>query len=246
VADYDHEEEQQIEALEAWWKENGTSVMWGIAVGFAMLFGWRSWQNYQFQQSQVASTLYDVVLTVSHEKNTAQLDDNAQKILTDYTNTGYAALTSLLKASKQVESGQPQPAQASLQWVIDNAHLPELKAIAQLRMAKLLINNNDFDGANKYLSNVTNTAFQSAVEELRGDLLVAQQKPADAVAAYEKALKDEALAQQHRQWLQLKRDNLGMQTQVVAATAHLIPDAATLPPPQTITPDLAQPTTVNP
>lgn len=245
MADYDHEEEEQIEALEAWWKENGKSVIWGIAAGFAMLFGWRSWQNYQYQQSQVASTLYDVVLAAPHQPNSPQLDDNAQKILSDYTNTGYASLTSLLKANRQIEAGQTQPAQASLQWVIDNSSLPELKAIAQLRMAKLLINNNDFDGANKFLAAVTSTAFQSAVEELRGDLLVAQQKPADAIVAYEKALKDESLAQQHRQWLQLKRDNLGMQTQVLSASASLIPDVAAATP-QTMMPALAQPSTVNP
>jgi len=245
VADYDHEEEQQIEALEAWWKENGNSVIWGIAVGFAMLFGWRSWQNYQFEQSQVASSLYDVVLSVSKQPNAAQADENAQKILTDYTNTGYASLTSLLNASRQIEAGQTQPAQASLQWVIDNASLPELKTIAQLRMAKLLINNNDFDGANKQLNSITIAAFQGAVEELRGDLFLAQQKPTEAIAAYEKALKDESLAQQHRQWLQLKRDNLGMQTQVVSASATLIPDVAAATP-QTMMPALAQPTTVTP
>lgn len=245
MADYDHEEEEQIEALEAWWKENGNAVIWGIVVGFAMLFGWRSWQNYQFEQSQVASGLYEVVMAASHQQNASQVDENIQKILTDYTNTGYASLTSLLKASRQVEAGQTQPAQASLQWVIDNASLPELKTIAQLRIAKLLINNNDFDGANKQLNSITIAAFQGAVEELRGDLFLAQQKPTEAIAAYEKALKDESLAQQHRQWLQLKRDNLGMQTQVVSASATLIPDVAAATP-QTMMPALAQPTTVTP
>jgi len=129
--------------------------------------------------------------------------------------------------------------------VIDNASLPELKTIAQLRMAKLLINNNDFDGANKQLNSITIASFQGAVEELRGDLFLAQQKPTEAAAAYDKALKDEALAQQHRQWLQLKRDNLGMQTQVVSASATLIPDVAAATP-QTMMPALAQPTTVTP
>jgi predicted negative regulator of RcsB-dependent stress response len=121
--------------------------------------------------------------------------------------------------------------------------LPELKTIAQLRMAKLLINNNDFDGANKQLNSITIAAFQGAVEELRGDLFVAQQKPTEAAAAYDKALKDEVLAQQHRQWLQLKRDNLGMQTQVMSASASLIPDVAATTP-QTMMPAL--PTTVTP
>lgn len=241
MADYDYEEQQQLETLRQWWKENGNSVIWGMVVGFAVLFGWRSWQDYQFQQSQVASTLYNTVLTLSREKNSTQFDDNAQKILTDYTNTGYAALTSLLKASRQVDNGQLQPAQASLQWVIDNATLPELKTIAQLRMAKLLINNHDFDGANNYLSSVTHTAFQSAVEELRGDGFVAQHRPADAVAAYEKALKDESLAQPHRQWLQLKRDSLGMQPQVFSAPITVIAQAAA-----PMTPAFAHSVTVTP
>jgi predicted negative regulator of RcsB-dependent stress response len=243
VADYDHEEEEQIEALEAWWKENGTAVIWGIAVGFAVLFGWRSWQNYQFQQSQLASGLYDAVVVASHQPASPQLDDYTQKILNDYTNTGYAALVSLFKANRDVAANNSQAAQASLQWVIGNASLPELKQIAQLRMAKLLINNNDFNGATTLLNAVTGSAFQSAVEELRGDLAMAQQKPADAAAAYDKALQNEQLTQQHRQWLQLKRDNLGLQTGVVEASAGLIPDvAAALP----MTPALAQPTTVTP
>ena len=243
MADYDHEEEEQIEALEAWWKENGNSVIWGIAIGFAVLFGWRSWQNYQFQQSQVASGLYDAVMIASKQTNPQQADDYTQKILNDYTNTGYAPLASLLKASRQVAAGDLQTAQANLQWVIDNASLPELKYIAQLRMAKLLINNNDFNGATTLLNAVTSPAFQSAVDELRGDMSLAQQKTTDAAAAYDKALQNEQLTQQHRNWLQLKRDNLGLQTGVVEASASLIPDVvAALP----MASAVAQPTTVTP
>lgn len=243
MADYDHEEEEQIEALEAWWKENGNSVIWGIVIGFAVLFGWRSWQNYQFQQSQVASGLYDAVMVASKQTNTQQADDYTQKILNDYTNTGYAPLAALLKASRQVAAGDAQTAQANLQWVIDNASLPELKYIAQLRMAKLLINNNDFNGATTLLNAVTSPAFQSAVDELRGDMSLAQQKPIDAADFYDKALKNEQLTQQHRSWLQLKRDNLGLQTGVVEASASLIPDvAAALP----MASAVAQPTTVTP
>jgi len=81
------------------------------------------------------------------------------------------------------------------------------------------------------------------VDELRGDMSLAQQKTTDAAAAYDKALQNEQLTQQHRNWLQLKRDNLGLQTGVVEASASLIPDVvAALP----MASAVAQPTTVTP
>ena len=38
-------DEEKAEELKAWWKENGTSVMAGIALAVAALFGWEYWKN---------------------------------------------------------------------------------------------------------------------------------------------------------------------------------------------------------
>ena len=32
-------EEEQVEALKKWWKDNGTSVIAGVVLGFGIIFG---------------------------------------------------------------------------------------------------------------------------------------------------------------------------------------------------------------
>jgi predicted negative regulator of RcsB-dependent stress response len=34
-------EDQQVEALKRWWKENAKSILLGVALGLAAVFGWR-------------------------------------------------------------------------------------------------------------------------------------------------------------------------------------------------------------
>ena len=44
-------EEEQVEQLKKWWKENGLSIVGGVVVGLALVFGWRSWQHHQLERS---------------------------------------------------------------------------------------------------------------------------------------------------------------------------------------------------
>ncbi len=38
-------EEQQVEAIKDWWKENGKAVIFGAVIGLGGLFGWRYYQD---------------------------------------------------------------------------------------------------------------------------------------------------------------------------------------------------------
>ena len=51
-------EEQQIEAFKKWWKENGSSIITGLLLGLAILFGARSWFAYQERSAENASDIY--------------------------------------------------------------------------------------------------------------------------------------------------------------------------------------------
>ena len=55
-------EEQKIEALKKWWKDNGKMVVAGLVIGGALIAGWRIYQDYRIKHSEKASALYEVVL----------------------------------------------------------------------------------------------------------------------------------------------------------------------------------------
>ena len=40
-------EEEQVEALKAWWRENGKSTVVAIAMAVMGVFGWQGWQKQQ-------------------------------------------------------------------------------------------------------------------------------------------------------------------------------------------------------
>ena len=52
-------EEQQVEVIKNWWKENGTSVIAGTVIGLVGLFGWRYYNEMQQNNQEAASQAYN-------------------------------------------------------------------------------------------------------------------------------------------------------------------------------------------
>ena len=61
-------EEQQVEAIKDWWKENGKAVIIGAVVGLGGLFGWRYYQDSVIQASEAASQSYTTVMNALQTK----------------------------------------------------------------------------------------------------------------------------------------------------------------------------------
>ncbi len=57
MTDYKTDDEK-VEELKAWWKENGTSVVAGITLAIVGLFGWQYWKDYKANTAAEASALY--------------------------------------------------------------------------------------------------------------------------------------------------------------------------------------------
>ncbi|WP_025553346.1 YfgM family protein, partial [Vibrio parahaemolyticus] len=71
-------EEQQVEAIKDWWKENGKAVIIGAVVGLGGLFGWRYYQDTVIQASETASQSYTTAMNTLQEKGVdAQSDVQA-------------------------------------------------------------------------------------------------------------------------------------------------------------------------
>ena len=51
-------EEQQVEAIKSWWKENGKAVVLGAVIGLGGLYGWRYYQGEIQSAKEQASEAY--------------------------------------------------------------------------------------------------------------------------------------------------------------------------------------------
>jgi len=200
-------EEQQLEAIKKWWKENSSMVVTGVAVGVAAIFGWQFYQTETVQHSEQASVLYEQVLILS--ENPEKINDqlaSANQLEADFSDTPYASLSALIIARQHIASGQIEKAQQQYQWVIDNAKQDELKYLAKIRLSRLLLSDNKIDQALVLLNETYPESFKEMVLELKGDALLIQGNKSRAKAAYIEA---KMLSKGSNRWLQLKIDDIG-------------------------------------
>lgn len=201
-------EEQQVEALKKWWKENARTVIAGTIIGISVISGWRYYVDFQKKHGEYASVLYENILQVNAKpeaKNQQQV--NVNKLMAEYADTPYASLSALVLAKVQFNSGDMVKAQQNLEWVMKNSNQPELKHLARIRLMRLLSTLQQYDAALKLAEVDYPESFVVMYEELKGDLYVLMKKFDEARSAYDKAII--ASSQQAGKWLRLKRDDLG-------------------------------------
>lgn len=201
-------DEERAEALKLWWKENGTSVIGGIVIGLAAVFGWRGWQDYQIAQAQAASDIYQKLIVEIRNSENSKAREFANQILDEFPSTSYALFSHLLLAKLDVENNDFRSATKHLQWVIDNADEKEYEHIARLRLARILLAEGKPEESLKILDSVDPGKFKASYAELKGDSYIKQGKIEEARNAYNQALANKSTLTSDLSLLELKIGNL--------------------------------------
>ena len=220
MATYDLEEQEQISELKTWWKMYGnlvTAVLLAVSAGAV---GWQAWGWYQRTQAAEASVIYAAVQKGAMERDPKRVREAAGELTEKYPGTAYAAMAALTSARMQFDAGDLKTARAQLQWVAEKARDKDLRDLGRLRLAHVLFDDKALDEALKLLGDEPVPAFAARFGELKGDILLAQGKHAEAKVAYQAALAKQDAAEkdagsqggretQYRDLLQLKLDSLG-------------------------------------
>ncbi|HET7200023.1 MAG TPA: tetratricopeptide repeat protein [Burkholderiales bacterium] len=208
MSKYDLEEQEQLAALKAWWKEHGGAVALGAILVAAAVGAWNGWLWYQRSQSVQAAPLYDALQKAARANDLKATQQAAGSILEDFPRSAYAPLAALVSAKVQFQAGDLKTARAQLQWAVDHAKGDEVRAIAALRLASVLLDDKEPDAALKVLEVKPPPSFDALYASLRGDILSVQKKPSEARAAYKAAL-EKADPGPLRETLRLKLEALG-------------------------------------
>ncbi len=199
-------DDEDVARAKAWWKENGSSIIGGIAIGTALVVGYNFWNQYAEKQAQQASALYQQVL------NDEASDSAVQSLVTDFDGSVYSTLASLQQAKAQVEKDELGAAANTLESAINlKGTDAALASIVRLRLAAVLIADGNTDKALTVLNGPglsASPAVEARVEELKGDAYFGKSDLDAAKAAYEASLAAESGGGQSRALVQLKLDNL--------------------------------------
>ena len=215
----DLQEQEQLDAIKSFWKTYGNLITWALVAALAVYAGLNAWRWYQRDQSAKAAAMFgelDQAVQAGDAQRSGQIFNDLKE---RYPRTVYAEQGGLLAARVQFDRGQSDAAKASLTWVAEHAGEDEYKTVAHLRLAGLLLQAKDYDAALKQLDAAKAPTFQALVADRRGDVLLAQGKPAEAVAAYQAAWKAMDDKVEYRRLIDAKLTALGASTEAKTAEA---------------------------
>ena len=196
-------EDEQVQALKRWWKDNGSSTLISVGLALLVVFGWCTWQAQQQIKIDTSSISYQeliqaaaVAMTDGDDIKIATAEHLAQSIKDDYSGSGYSHFAALLKAKQAVQDKDFPAAEAELRWVLAEKPSAGIRLITEFRLAKVLFAQNDADAALVLLSQQNTAAFAPQYAEAKGDILAAQN-------AYEAALETYQLAKSEAERLNM-------------------------------------------
>jgi len=209
MATYDLDEQEKIDALKAWWKHNGNTVILAVSIFAVTVVGVQGWRQYQNSQALKASMTYDALQNLAKRGEVKKVRDSAGQLIDQYSGTAYAPRAALIAAKANHEAGDTQSARAQLQWAAEHAKEEEVRDTAKLRLAGVLLDEKNYAEALKQLESTPNPSFAALFFDMRGDILTAQEKLAEARAAYKAALDKIENKSAYRQVIKMKMENLG-------------------------------------
>jgi len=203
----DLEEQEQLDALKAWWKQNGRLILFAVVAAAVAVAGINGWRWYQRSQALEASGVYDMLAKAVRTGDAKGVRDASGTLAERYGSTLYASLGALEAARFHFDRGELRSAKAQLDWVIERSGAEDLRELARLRLAAVLLDEKSYDEALKALEPKPREAYAAQYAAMRGDILAAQGRVAEARAAYRESLEkaDGAL----RDSVQMRLDGLG-------------------------------------
>ena len=192
-----HEELQEIE--KHLWRNGGK---WLFALLVAAALGYLGNVIYKGQvkdKNEKAAALASQV-----QGDATKLTELQQK----FSQTAAAGQASLETAKSLFDAGKLDEAATQYRWVLANQKDALFQASAAKNLGVVLLQQKKFDDALTVLNTPVDESFAPIINETKGDVLTAQGKTKEAVAAYKLALDKLSEDSPNRELLQLKMAQL--------------------------------------
>lgn len=212
-------EEEQLDAIKQWWKNNGNSLLIGIALALGAIFGYQAWQQNTIDQKEQASQMFFELTQAATAAQSAGEEDAEQRredviflarnLEEAFPKTAYADFARLYQAKELSLAGNFAEAEQKLATIDIGAKENEaLASVVTLRLARAKAAQEKYDEAISLLNASFEDSFYVLYQELKGDILKMKGDRVNAKAAYLEALSKAEQHSQPTQLLQLKINDL--------------------------------------
>lgn len=210
MAALDTHEQEQIEAIKAWWNDNSRWLLGVFLIAALSMAGWRGWHYYKNNQAQEAATLFHQFSEQLGRGDAKLVNDAAAALMDKFPSTVYATRAALMAALVSEELKNLESAKKQLYWIIEHATEDTMRDIAHLRLAAILLDEKNFADALMHLDAKHTASFDGLYSDLKGDVLNAQGQSDSARTAYKLAYEKFDAQSSYRNLIQMKLDSLGL------------------------------------
>lgn len=209
MATYDLEQQEQIDQFKHFWNTYGNLITWALVLVVGAYAAWTGYTYWQNERGAKAAVLFEELDRAVIRAET----DKVNRVFTDmkdnFGGTTYAEHGALLTAQFQAAKGKADEARASLQWLVEHGKNKNLVVIARLRLAGILLDQKKYDEALKQIDADVPDEYKALAADRKGDILFAQGKKPEALAAYQEAYKLMDPAVDYRRFIEGKLTALG-------------------------------------
>ena len=202
---YSIEEEQEINQLKDWWKENGKTIIVAFILGVGGMFGWRYWQAHQAEQIAQASAQYDALIYSAQQDKQAK-KANIEQFVQANSKTAYAVFALLDEAKKATEKQDFAAAEVNLNQALTQSQDEVLTSIVALRLSAVQFQLGQLDNALTTLNQVKGESFNARKSILTGDIQVDKGDKVAAKNSFQQA--QQSGSQLEQQMAKMKLNNL--------------------------------------
>ncbi|HEX7116344.1 MAG TPA: tetratricopeptide repeat protein [Steroidobacter sp.] len=202
-------EEEQAEALRAWWRENWKEFLAGIVLCLAGIGAWKYWGIHQDRRAHDALGIYTQFESAYEASDMEKAASFLATLADEHPSLGYTQQARLKMAKARVEAGKLDEALDLLRQAARDSDDDQLVQVANLRIARLLIEQGKYDEALQLAKLDDESGFAAQAREIRGDALLAKGDTEGARAEYAAALAAIDGPQFDRTLLELKLGELG-------------------------------------
>lgn len=212
----DLEEQEQLDQIKHFWKQYGNLITWVLIVVLAAFASWNFYNYWQRSQANQAAALFDEVERSIQSGDSAKIDRVFSDMKYRFASTAYAQQSGLLVAGHYATTGKADVAKSTLLWVAEKSSDAGYQAVAKLRLAGILMDAKDLDGAMSQLGSSFPAGFEALVADRKGDILALQGNRSKAVEEYQKAYRLFDPLTEYRRLVEIKLGALGVNVQNTA------------------------------
>ncbi len=201
----EHERSQQ---LKEWLRKNVGTLFISISAALALIAGYHYWQSLKVTNALKAAESFEQLAKTLEDKDKAKTEAMIKSFKASGEKGGFAVMTALSQAQTASAEKNDKAADEAFAWAQSAANTVELKALVDLRVARVKLARGESEAALKIAQAITAKGFNALAGELRGDALLALKRPAEAFKEYDAALTEMDTAAAGRATLEMKRDDL--------------------------------------